>query len=124
MRPDDVPLAILSWLGRQGTRAVAAIVVVGIALPSIGASLKPYVTEAVFLLLCIAFLRADVTTLRSSTFLRFLKSNTRLVPAILQATLKPFVEAADVVDHLSPRHDRRAAQHRHGAFAIVIPVPA
>jgi hypothetical protein len=56
---------MLSWLGRQGTRAVAALVVVGVTLPSIGAILKPYVTEAVFLLLCIAFLRVDVTALKS-----------------------------------------------------------
>ncbi len=55
----DAPVAALSWLGRQGTRAVAALVVVGIALPSIGAILKPYVTEAVFVLLCIAFLRVN-----------------------------------------------------------------
>jgi BASS family bile acid:Na+ symporter len=37
----DVPGMVLSWLGRQGTRAVAALVVIGIALPSIGAILKP-----------------------------------------------------------------------------------
>jgi len=55
----DAPVAALSWLGRQGTRAVAALVAIGIALPSIGAILKPYVTEAVFVLLCIAFLRLD-----------------------------------------------------------------
>lgn len=58
-------LAPLSWLGRQGTRAVAALVIVGIAVPSLGALLKPYVTEAVFLLLCIAFLRVDVAALRT-----------------------------------------------------------
>jgi len=56
----DAPMAALSWLGRQGTRAVAALVVIGIALPSIGAMVKPYVTEAVFVLLCIAFLRVDI----------------------------------------------------------------
>ncbi len=61
----DVPVALLSWLGRQGTRAVAALVVIGIALPSIGAILKPYVTEAIFLLLCIAFLRLDVTAFKA-----------------------------------------------------------
>ncbi|HEV7510109.1 MAG TPA: hypothetical protein VGO27_00320 [Candidatus Acidoferrum sp.] len=61
----DASLAVLSWLGRQGTRAVAALVVIGIALPSIGAILKPYVTEAVFLLLCIAFLRVDVTAFKT-----------------------------------------------------------
>lgn len=61
-------LALLSWLGRQGTRAVAALVVIGIALPSIGAVLKPYVTEAVFVLLCIAFLRVDIAAVK--TYLR------------------------------------------------------
>jgi len=61
----DVPLAALSWLGRQGTWAVAALVVIGIALPPIGAILKPHVTEAVFLLLCIAFLRVDVAAFKT-----------------------------------------------------------
>lgn len=64
----DAPLTVLSWLGRQGTRVVAALVVIGIALPSIGAILKPYVTEAVFVLLCIAFLRVDITAVK--TYLR------------------------------------------------------
>jgi len=27
---------VLSWLGRQGTRAVAALIVIGIVMPSIG----------------------------------------------------------------------------------------
>jgi hypothetical protein len=61
----DVPAAVLSWLGRQGTRAVAALVVIGIALPSIGALLKPFVTEAVFVLLCIAFVRVDAAAFRA-----------------------------------------------------------
>jgi hypothetical protein len=61
----DAPLALLSWLGRQGTRAVAGIVVIGIAVPWIGALLKPYVTEAVFVILCIAFLRVDVAELKT-----------------------------------------------------------
>jgi hypothetical protein len=37
--------AVLSWLGGRGTRAVAALVVIGIALPSIGAVFKPDATE-------------------------------------------------------------------------------
>jgi hypothetical protein len=61
----DVPSALLSWLGRQGTRAVAAIVVIGIAVPWIGALLKPYVTEAVFVILSIAFLRVDIAALKT-----------------------------------------------------------
>lgn len=65
MRIVDAPVAMLAWLGRQGTRAVAALVVIGIALPALGAMLKPYITEAVFLLLCIAFLRVDVTAFKA-----------------------------------------------------------
>jgi hypothetical protein len=56
--------ALLSWLGRQGPRAVAALIVIGIALPSVGTLFKPFVTEAVFVLLCIAFLRVDATAFR------------------------------------------------------------
>ena len=54
----------LNWLGAQGTRAVAALVFLGIALPPLGELLKPFVTEAIFLLLCISFMRVDVTALR------------------------------------------------------------
>jgi len=60
-----LPAAALAWLGRQGTRAVAAIVVFGIALPPVGAVFKPYVTEAVFALLCTAFLRIDTAAFRA-----------------------------------------------------------
>lgn len=60
-----IPLAALSWLGRQGTRAVAALIVIGIALPSLGTLLKPFLTSAVFALLCTAFLRVDTFALRS-----------------------------------------------------------
>lgn len=54
-----VTLAALAWLGRQGTRAVAALVFIGLALPPLDALLKPYVGEAIFVLLCIAFLRVE-----------------------------------------------------------------
>lgn len=58
------PGEALAWLGRQGTRALAAMVFIGIALP-IGAPLKPYVPEAVFLLLVLAFLRVEPQALRA-----------------------------------------------------------
>jgi BASS family bile acid:Na+ symporter len=54
----------LGWLGRQGTRAIAAIVFIAIAAPPVDALLKPFVTEAIFALLCIAFLRVDLAALR------------------------------------------------------------
>lgn len=57
-------VAALAWLGRQGTRAIAALVFIGIAIPPLGTVLKPYVTEAVFVLLCISFMRVDVAAMR------------------------------------------------------------
>src|SRR5579883_3258140 len=59
-----LPLAALAWLGRQGTRAVAAIVFVAIAAPPVDSVLKPFVSEAIFILLAIAFMRVDTTALR------------------------------------------------------------
>jgi BASS family bile acid:Na+ symporter len=59
------PAAALAWLGRQGTRAIAAVVFIAIALPPVGAMLRPFVTAAIFVLLCIAFLRVDPGALRS-----------------------------------------------------------
>src|ERR1700737_2374448 len=59
-----LPVRALAWLGGQGTRAIAALVFIGIAVPPIGQLLKPFVTEAIFLLLCISFMRVDVGALR------------------------------------------------------------
>ncbi len=58
------PAPLLAWLGRQGARAVAALVFIGIALPQLGTLLRPYVTEAIFLLLTISFMRVNATALR------------------------------------------------------------
>jgi BASS family bile acid:Na+ symporter len=59
-----VPVRALVWLGGQGARAIAALVFIGIAVPPLGEFLKPFVTEAIFLLLCISFLRVDIGALR------------------------------------------------------------
>lgn len=59
-----VPLGALAWIGRQGTRAIAALVFVGLCLPPLGELLKPFVTEAIFVLLCISFMRVDIAALR------------------------------------------------------------
>src|SRR3984893_1181333 len=59
-----LPTAALVWLGNQGTRAIAALVFFGIAVPPAGELLRPYVTEAVFMLLVTSFLRVDLGLLR------------------------------------------------------------
>src|SRR6185437_12776874 len=55
----------LAWLGRHGTNAVAISIVLGIALPPLGALIRPFFPETVFLLLCLAFLRVDPGALRA-----------------------------------------------------------
>src|SRR5262245_15259050 len=59
-----LPVHGLAWLGRQGTRAIGVLVLAGIVVPPIGNVLKPFVTEAIFLLLCISFMRVDIVALR------------------------------------------------------------
>jgi len=57
-------VAALGWLGNQGTRAVAAAVLLGILLPQLGAFFRPYVAEGIFALLCTAFMRLDPAAFR------------------------------------------------------------
>src|ERR1700689_3042445 len=57
--------AALAWLGRQGTRAIAAVVFLAIVVPPLDALLRPFVTEAIFALLCIAFVRVNTADLRA-----------------------------------------------------------
>jgi BASS family bile acid:Na+ symporter len=56
--------AILAWLGRHGTGAVAISIFVGLAVPPLAALFKPLVGPAIFLMLCLAFLRVDPAALR------------------------------------------------------------
>jgi BASS family bile acid:Na+ symporter len=55
----------LAWLGRQGTRAIAASIFVGLALPPLAALFKPLVAPSIFCLLVFAFLRVNPVALRS-----------------------------------------------------------
>ena len=55
----EAPAAALAWLGRQGTRALAASVFVGLAVPPLAAYVKPYLGETVFVLLLFSYLRTD-----------------------------------------------------------------
>jgi BASS family bile acid:Na+ symporter len=61
----SLPLSALAWIGRQGTSAIAALVFIGIALPPLDALLRPFVTPAIFALLCLAFLRVEPAALRA-----------------------------------------------------------
>src|SRR5438105_8723453 len=65
MMPLNAPAAALSWLGRQGTRAVAASIFIGIMVPPLAALLKPVFAYALFVLLCLAFLRVDPADVRA-----------------------------------------------------------
>ncbi|OKO80260.1 Na+-dependent transporter [Bradyrhizobium sp. AS23.2] len=58
-----IPLRGLTWIGDQGTRAVAAVVFIAVAVPPIGALLRPYLTVAIVCLLCISFMRVDLAAL-------------------------------------------------------------
>jgi BASS family bile acid:Na+ symporter len=59
-----IPLRALTWLGGRGTQAIAALVFLGIAVPPLGHMLQPFVTEAIFLLLCVSFMRVNLAALR------------------------------------------------------------
>ena len=61
----DAVVAGLAWLGRQGTRALAASVFIGIALPPLAELLRHVFLEALLVLLLMAFLRVDPQALRS-----------------------------------------------------------
>jgi len=61
----NVFAAALAWLGRQGTRAVAASVFLGLAVPSLAADVKPHLGETVFVLLLFSYLRTDPAAFRS-----------------------------------------------------------
>lgn len=56
-------LAFLRWLGGKGTRAVAVVILLGIAVPPLGAVLQPFVGVVVFFLLAVSFLRVDPAAL-------------------------------------------------------------
>ncbi len=61
--------AALAWLGRQGTRALAASIFLGLAVPPLAAYVKPHLGETVFVLLLFSYLRTD-----PAAFSRYLKA--------------------------------------------------
>jgi hypothetical protein len=57
------PAAALSLAGRHGTLVAAVSVFVGLAIPGLAAACKPYLGEAIVVLLTLAFLRVDPSEL-------------------------------------------------------------
>ena len=53
--PEGLPAAALAWLGRQGTRALAASIFLGLAVPPLAAYVKPHLGEAIVVMLPLAF---------------------------------------------------------------------
>jgi hypothetical protein len=59
MKLIGAPAAALSLVGRHGTLVAAASIFVGLAIPELAAARKPYLGEAIVILLTLAFLRVD-----------------------------------------------------------------
>jgi hypothetical protein len=59
-----LPAAVLTSAGRHGTLLAAASIFIGLAVPPLSGAIKPYLGEAIILMLTLAFLRVDPTTLR------------------------------------------------------------
>jgi len=56
--------AALGLVGRHGTLVAAMSIFVGLAVPALAASFKPYLGEAIVVMLTLAFLRVDPAELR------------------------------------------------------------
>ncbi|MEP9377769.1 hypothetical protein ABLE91_13710 [Aquabacter sp. CN5-332] len=57
---------LLAATGRQGTRAVAASIFLGLALPPLAAAAKPLLLPCIIVLLAISFMRTDMAQMRNS----------------------------------------------------------
>ncbi len=64
------PSRLLAATGRQGTRAVAASIFLGLAVPPLAAAAKPLLMPCVFTLLVMSFMRTDLARLRKARELR------------------------------------------------------
>jgi hypothetical protein len=59
-----LPAAALALAGRHGTLLAAASIFVGLLVPPLAAAIKPYLGEAIIVMLLLAFLRVDPADLR------------------------------------------------------------
>lgn len=58
-------IAALAFVGRHGTIAVALSIFAGLAVPPLAAALKPWLGEAIFAMLALAFLRVEPSELQA-----------------------------------------------------------
>jgi len=61
-----LPMRALAAAGRQGTRAVALSVFLGLAVPPLATLAKPLLLPSILALLVLSFLRTDLTRLRTN----------------------------------------------------------
>lgn len=59
-----LPAALLSLAGRHGTLLAAASIFIGLGVPPLSAAIKPWLGEAIVVMLTLAFLRVDPAELR------------------------------------------------------------
>ena len=59
------PLALLSWIGRHGTRGFALSIFLGLALPQFAAAARPLLGISIFVFVTLTFARIDVPALLS-----------------------------------------------------------
>src|SRR5690606_33628889 len=77
----------LALLGRQGTKALAASIFIGLALPQFASLARPLIGTCVFFFLVFTFLRADFGAIRALLLQlwRFLLAWFRIVATLLRA---------------------------------------
>ncbi len=77
----------LSAIGRQGTKAVAASIFVGLALPSLAGLAKPLLVPCILCLLAMSFMRTDLRRLSGGRHAGLLALALLWIMAVLPATL-------------------------------------
>ncbi len=96
--------AALAWLGRQGTRALAASIFFSLAVPPLAAYVKPFLGETVFVLLLFSYLRTD-----PAAFRRYIKSpGLTIVAALWVMVAVPLMFARSMRIQASAKPCRRS----------------
>jgi hypothetical protein len=108
-------LALLGWLGRHGTRAVAISLLVGVALPPLAAWCRPLFVPSLFLLMCLAFLRVDPGEVRA----RIARPGLAIVATVWMMLVLPALAGAALM--LTGVHERAPGLHAALLFQVAAP---